>query len=108
MEATVFDAITRTDATPRRHNEGRFAFLNRSAFQYFQPVRDLIEEWFTHLPPEAKQDVRGALRSDDRQMESAFWELFLHEAYRCSGFDIEIHPELPGTPTRPDFRMTRD
>ncbi|MCU4187339.1 hypothetical protein K6U06_23455 [Acidiferrimicrobium sp. IK] len=108
METKVFDDLARTDATPARHNEGRFAFLNRSASQYFQEVRDLIEDWFAHLPQPAKKDLRGALRADDRQMESAFWELFLHEAYRCSGYEIEIHPDVPGRPTRPDFRMTRD
>jgi hypothetical protein len=108
METKVFDGLPRTDATPARHNEGRFAFLNRSASQYFERVRDLIEDWFSHLPQAAKNDLRGALRADDRQMESAFWELFLHEAYRCSGFEIEIHPDIPGRPTRPDFRMTRD
>jgi hypothetical protein len=107
MEIKVFDDVPRTDATPARHNEGRFAFLNRSASQYFQAVRDLIEDWFAHLPPPAKNDLRGALRADDRQMESAFWELFLHEAYRCSGYEIEIHPDIPGRPTRPDFRITR-
>ncbi|MBV9660426.1 MAG: hypothetical protein JO337_04650 [Acidimicrobiales bacterium] len=108
MEIKVFDDLPRTDATPARHNEGRFAFLNRSASQYFERVRDLIEDWFSHLPQAAKNDLRGALRADDRQMESAFWELFLHEAYRCSGYEIEIHPDIPGRPTRPDFRMTRD
>jgi hypothetical protein len=57
---------------------------------------------------DARKDLRGALRADDRQSESAFWELYLHEAYRLSGYDIEIHPEIPGVATRPDFRMTRD
>lgn len=108
MEAKVFDELTRTDATPARHNEGRFAFLNRSASKYFQHVRDLIEDWFNHLPPSAKGDIRGALRADDRQMESAFWELFLHEAYRCSGYQIEVHPDTPSRTTRPDFKLTRE
>ena len=104
----AFDDLVRTDASPRRHNEGLFAFLNRSASQYFAHVRELIEEWYGHVPSAARMDIRGALRADDRQMESAFWELFLHEAYFRSGYEIEVHPELPGRSTRPDFLMKRD
>ena len=57
---------------------------------------------------EAQADLRGAVRGDDRQSESAFWELYLHEAYLRSGHEVEIHPELPGQRTHPDFRMVRD
>jgi len=102
----VFDDIPRVDATPSGHNEGRFAFLNRSASVYFGLVRSLIEEWFTHIPAADQKDLRGALRANNRQSESAFWELYLHEAYRRSGYDIEIHPEVSGSTTRPDFRVT--
>jgi hypothetical protein len=77
----LFDATARSDATPARHDEERFAFLNRSASRYFGYVRELMEEWFSHVPAEAQADLRGALRADDRQSESAFWELYLHEAY---------------------------
>jgi len=66
-----------------------------------------VEEWFSHIPAEAKPDLRGRLRADNRQSESAFWELYLHEAYRRSGFDIEIHPEINGSTARPDFRLDR-
>jgi hypothetical protein len=104
----LFDAIARSDATPARHDEERFAFLNRSASRYFGYVRELMEEWFSHVPAEAQVELRGALRADDRQSESAFWELYLHEAYLRSGYAIEIHPELPGLRTHPDFRMACD
>jgi hypothetical protein len=101
----VFDDIVRTNATPCRHNERRSDFLNRSASKYFEYVRDLIEEWMEHVPRDARQDLRGALRADDRQFDAAFWELYLHEAYRRSGYAITIQPEVAGVSTRPDFLM---
>lgn len=104
----VFDDIARADAKPSRYGEGRFKFLNRSASAYFGYVRDLIEEWFSHVPPEHQGSLRGALRTDDLQSASAFWELYLHEAYRRSGFEIEIHPEIPNRSSRPDFCLARD
>ncbi len=35
--------------------------------------------------------------------ESAFWELYLHEAYLRSGYAVTIHPPLAGTGRHPDF-----
>lgn len=104
----LFDSFTRTDATPARADESRFAFLNRSASQYFADVRELLEEWLGHVPEEARRDLIGALRRDNRQHEAAFWELYLHEAYRRSGCGIEIHPRVQGVSTRPDFRITAE
>lgn len=99
----VFADIPRTDARPMQHGEGRFAFLNRSASVYFGHVRDLIEDWASHYPVAHRPGLLGALRADHAQFESGFWELFLHEGYRRSGFEIEIHPEIDGRTTRPDF-----
>jgi len=108
MVESVFDDTPRTDARPARHDEGRFAFLNRSASVYFGHVRQLVEEWFSNVPLEHQPGLRGDLRADGDQFSAAFWELYLHEAYLRSGFNIEIHPEIPGTSTRPDFCLGKD
>lgn len=102
----VFDDFDRTDATPSGHDEPRFDFLNRSASKYFADVREVVESWFSHVPPGAQSDLRGALRGDDRQSASAFWELLLHEAYLRSGYTIEIHPDIVGSTTHPDFKLS--
>jgi hypothetical protein len=107
MTARIFDDIARSDAKPARHGEDRFAFLNRSASRYFGMVRDLVEEWFSHFPEEHQSALRGGLRSDDEPSASAFWELYLHEAYRRSGYEIAIHPKVASRTTRPDFLLTR-
>lgn len=107
MAPSVFDDFVRTNAKIARHDEGRFAFLNRSASRYFSACRDLIDEWFGHVPAEHQPDLRGKLRSEIHH-RSAFWELYLHEAYRRSGYHIAIHPDVPGRPTHPDFLVSRD
>lgn len=104
----IFDDIPRTDARPCRQSERRSDFLNRSASVYFAEVRRVMDEWFSHLPASDQDDLRGRLRGEDREADAAFWELYLHEAYLRSGFEIQIHPEMPGRPTHPDFRMTKD
>jgi len=102
----VFDDFLRTNAKPARHDEGRFEFLNRSASRYFALVRDLVEEWFAHVEPTHQAGLRGNLRSDIHH-QSAFWELYLHEAYRRSGYIVTIHPNVSGRPTHPDFLLVR-
>lgn len=102
----LFDRIERSDRSPARPGESRFEFLNRSGTRYFARVRDLIEDWLGRVARNHRGDLEAALREDDEQHEAAFWELYLHEAYRRSGFEVEIHPELDDVPTRPDFRLT--
>lgn len=106
VNAPVFDDIVRTDAKVARHDEGRFEFLNRTASRYFGMCRDLVEEWFSHVPVDHQAGLRGNLRSDLHH-RSAFWELYLHEAYRRSGYTVEIHPDVPGRSTHPDFLLSR-
>lgn len=50
--------------------------------------------------------MRGALRSDNEPFAAAFWELYLHEMYRRAGYEVEIHPHVPNSSKRPDFKMT--
>lgn len=107
MSARVFDDIVRTNGRPAGYGERRFDFLNRSASLYFGLVRDLIEEWFSHVSPEHQPGLRGNLRADDHHSAAAFWELYLHEAYRRSGFTIGIHPKIEGRSSRPDFLLMR-
>jgi len=102
----LFDRRLRTDDSRREDNEGIFVFLGRSARPSSSEVRQLLEDWLSHVPegPDRNQ-LRGALanRKHDESFESGFWELYLHEAYRRSGYMVTIHPDLPDERTHPDF-----
>ena len=102
----LFDPTVRTDESRREDNEGIFVFLGRSARPSSGEVRWLLEDWLSHVPARADMNhLRGALasRKDDESFESGFWELYLHEAYRRSGYTVTIHPDVPGERTHPDF-----
>lgn len=80
--------------------------LNSTADPYFVAVRDLLERWIGNYPAESRADLAGRLRArDDDQIDAAFWELYLHEAYKRAGHQIEVHPPIPGTSRSPDFRI---
>ena len=100
----VFDDVPRRDKTRRAEDEPEFAFLNRTGSMFFEPVRDLFETWVAALPLEHRASVIGHLRSgEDDKFESAFWELYLHQVVTGSGYEVAIHPNIPGTSKQPDF-----
>jgi hypothetical protein len=104
----VFDAVARDEASYGRHNEPNAVFLIRVAGEYWDDVRDLIERWVDHYPIGARTDLVGRLRSpDNRHFGGAFWELYLHESFIRSDFDVQVHPVVSSGPRPPDFLVTR-
>lgn len=102
--AALFPDVPRTDLTVRLHGEPTYAFLNRSGDPHVAEIRDLMSAWLSHVPAVHVPDLRGRLQGkDNAQFESAFWELYLHEAYLRSGYVVTIHPPLAGTRRHPDF-----
>jgi hypothetical protein len=102
----LFDEIRRTDPRPARYSEGSVAFLNRVDDPYFSAVRRLLEEWFGQHPEAHREMLRADFwSSDERSAVSAYWELYLHELHRRLGFEITVHPQVPGRSRRPDFRL---
>ena len=58
----------------------------------------------SHYPTSHRSQLVARLRDkNDDQFDSAFWELYLHEAYRRAGYAIEVEPHLRSTNRRPDF-----
>lgn len=104
----VFDQIERELVGPAGHAEPYASYLNRAGGQFWGDIRELVEDWFSHLCKDAQADVRARLRaSDDRHFHAAFLELYLHESLLRAGFEVECHPELPGRKRRPDFLASR-
>src|SRR5580704_12638654 len=105
----LFDEIARADRRPRRQNEGGFDYMNSSARPGICRIRNLLEQWFGHLPNDAKADIRARFRSrDDVQHQGARFEVFWHELLCCSGCDVEVHPALADVTTNPDFLAKRN
>jgi hypothetical protein len=105
----IFDRFSRIDAGPSKHAEETFVFLNRVAGEFWDQARALVEEWSNHIEDDNDYlQLRKAMRSKhDEQFQSAFFELYLHELFVRSGYDVEIHPRLQRTVRRPDFLISR-
>lgn len=104
----LFPDVPRADLTARLQGEPAYAFLNRSGDPHVAEIRDLMSAWLSRVPAEHVPDLRGRLQGKDKaQFESAFWELYLHEAYRRSGYAVTVHPPLAGSGRHPDFLVER-
>lgn len=105
----LFDEIERADASPSRHQESSFEFMNRIAGDYWEHPRSLMQVWLDHVKKDRDYiDLRQRFRSrDDEQFRSAFLELYLHECFLRAGYRVTIHPSVDGTTTQPDFLVER-
>ncbi|MFH8792985.1 hypothetical protein [Streptomyces sp. NPDC017941] len=106
----VYTSQSRTDASPKRAAESESEFLTRIAGPYWDQVRDVINEWWSHLPDQDQPGMRSRLRdrNSDTNVYSALWELYLHEMLLGSGCTVEIEPKIGTRGTNPDFLVTRE
>ena len=103
---SVFDDLERNDVGPRPYAQPDFIYLNASARPGVQTIRDAIEGWFLRYPNADRAELRARLRSEDNyQHKSAFFELFLHEMLLRLGCNVQVHPQVVGSPRRPDFYL---
>lgn len=101
----LFDDSHREDTSVAGFQESTFAFLNRIAGNYWDHPRALIQQWMDRINDDISyNDLRQRLRSgDNEQFRSAYLELYLHESLLRAGYEIVVHPEVPGTTRQPDF-----
>src|SRR5690242_15931820 len=89
-------------ARTKQHAESTFDYYNRSSRKDIKPIKDVLEQWFTHIPDAARNDLRQRFRSrNDPQHRAALFELFIHELFTRIGYSLELHPVTEGS-TRPD------
>lgn len=101
----VFPDIVRTDMDSAGYSEPIYPYLNRSARESSSRVRELIEKWFSHFPPEAQIELLPRLQSkDDQVIISAFFELYSYKLLCHLGYSPKIHPTLKNDSSKtPDF-----
>lgn len=105
----LFDDLERFDRSPAAHGEDGFSFLNRADGIGWARIRDVLERWFADYPPAHAGDLRGKFRSKRAGAHfGAWWELYLHRLLQRLGYEVEVHPEMPGTSSRPDFELRRE
>ncbi|KIF76094.1 hypothetical protein QR77_23835 [Streptomyces sp. 150FB] len=106
----VYKNRSRTDASPKRAAETDAEFFERIAGPFWDQVRDVINEWWSHLPHHAQPVALSRLldRNSDTNVSSALWELYLHEMLLGSGCTVEIERRIGTRGKNPDFLVACD
>lgn len=104
----LFDEYEREDFSLATYQAHHYEYLNISARSEAAECRRYMETWFSTYPESEKEELRFRIRSnDDRQFQSAFFELFLFALLTRLGCRFEIHPAMAGeVAKKPDFLVT--
>lgn len=100
----LFDHTEEVIKGPSNNNENAFNYYHKSDRKDMAVIRKVLEEWFFNYPNKEKKELKNRFKKD---MDSAFYELFLHELFRSLNFEIEIHPKLKDSTKRPDFLIQK-
>lgn len=106
MDLPVFTAKKSNDFRPKGESEAWPAYLRRSSAPVAIKLRSLLDSWVALYPEAHRTRIANRLRSNDDELQSAFFELYLHALFKNLGFDVDIHSEPEnGTAKRPDFLL---
>src|SRR5437773_2653724 len=96
----LFESTRRTDASPSRHGERIYSFLNRVDGPGDR-LRRTLDESFERCAPEQQTPLATRCKSpQSTPFLDAFWELYLHEALLRSGLTLryELSSVCTGAP----------
>nr|MBI1231878.1 hypothetical protein [Cytophagales bacterium] len=100
----LFDEIERTETRPSQNREQSYSYLNLSARPMAELIRNTLEQWFEEYPEEHRASLKNDMMTQNDQ--SAFTELLMHQVLKQFGEgDIIIHPNIPDTEKKPDFKV---
>lgn len=100
----LFPLKERIDLDAAFHNENTYNYYNRSARKEISKVRNLLNEWFSTYPENEQNELKARFK---KTFSSAFFELFIYQLFSNLGFQITIHPKIPGSSKKPDFLLIK-
>jgi hypothetical protein len=100
----LFEEKVRTRAEPKKQGENDFAFYDSATGVDYDQYRATLNNWVAELPKDARKDMIGRLRADDRYgYQAALAELLIHAALKRQSYQIEIHPKTEQNSNQLDF-----
>lgn len=100
----LFSSYIRDNSDYKRRKETAFEFLDRSAWEISDLVREKVNELTTSYNPD-EEFVKMFKSKSDKQHYSAVFELLTYSIFSRSSFSLVRHPETP-TGKKPDFKAT--
>jgi hypothetical protein len=103
----LFSNREKTNQKGRKETEGDYEYLNTSAREESQKIRDFLSSWVKKYPKGERNELIKRLQDDGVHYKSASFELILFAILSRLGCTLSPHPILPnGNDSRPDFLVT--
>lgn len=102
----LFDNKNRVNLKPAKSNENTYDYLNNSAREEVEEVRNKLEKWFSIYPEEEKFEIKRRIKTRE-QFDSTFFEMYLYNLFTEMNFNIESHPEIKDSDNKPDFLISK-
>jgi hypothetical protein len=100
----LFEDRQRTRKEPLERGESLCDFYDSCALPGYEQFRSIINRWLKEMPEKDRQELISRMRyGGNREFGACLSELSVHAFLIRSGFKVTVHPEIPGTTTRPDF-----
>lgn len=100
----LFEPKERTYIGVSNKEESDYQFLDRSGHPWDEDIRNYLNEWFLKYPKKESKDLKARLKTE---MDSPFFELFLHELFLNLNFSIQVHPDMDKSTSKPDFYINK-
>ncbi|RZK42630.1 MAG: hypothetical protein EOO90_06215 [Pedobacter sp.] len=101
---TLFDIKERGLEGPAAYNSNAYAYYNDSARSDVAIVRETIGAWFDQYPQEEKEEMKARFKVS---FDDTFYELYIYTLFSSLGYTLTVHPEIPNTLKRPDFKAKK-
>jgi hypothetical protein len=107
VPTSLFSPGARPDNGPPPYAWRGYRVLDRCRFERSAEVRRELDDWFSRLPPKAAAQIAERFRDrDDSVHLGAFLELYLHEAGKRLGAEVDIDVgNDEADERRPDFLL---
>lgn len=102
MVKRLFDCVNPSAPLPKTSISPLFALLQYSDTDEAQSLRQTLERWFLGYPEDHKAEMKARIL-DPSNHHAGIFELCFHELLCRLGYQITVHPDLPGSSHHPDF-----
>lgn len=103
----LFDEHKRTITDPAKNNNNTYDYLNTSSRNEMTIIREKLEEWFKKYPTAEKFEIKRRLKSTN-QFNSVFFEMYLHDLFLKMKFNVESHPSIKDSGSKPDLLLVKN
>jgi hypothetical protein len=101
----LFDDKERVRQAPLQRGERLFAYYDGCARNGFDDFRGFANAWLTEMPEPAQAELIARVRNGtNRDFHASLFEIAIHAALIRLGHNVVVHPPVPNSSRRPDFR----